>query len=150
MELRTDEGKSGRRWFQRFSASESRKSKRRQTHGLVAYYWDGGASVSHPVREISLAGLYVVTDQRWYPGTLVTMTLQRPGLAATGPERSIMVQAKVVRSGTDGVAFALIMPEVQKQHRGQNGERTVADRKALEEFLEGKDHLQNASDLGER
>jgi hypothetical protein len=42
---------------------------------LVAYFWTGGAPTVNAVRSISSSGLYVVTTERWYPGTLVRMTL---------------------------------------------------------------------------
>ena len=77
---------------------------------LVAYYWDGGAAVAHSIRDISLSGVYVVTDVRWYPGTHVMIALQRPDLAEGEPHRSLTVNAKVVRFGIDGLGFSFVMP----------------------------------------
>ena len=45
--------------------------------GLAAYYWTGAAPAAHNIKDISSSGLYVVTEERWYPGTLVMMTLQK-------------------------------------------------------------------------
>ncbi len=134
MESRTADVKA-RRWFQRWSASDRRKAKREQVLGLVAYYWDGAAPGAHKVREISSTGLYLQTDQCWYPGTLVTMTLQRTGISEAGAQRSIAVQTKVVRQGMDGAAFAFIMPQSRKSSAAQYGGNPAADQKALEVFL---------------
>ena len=35
---------------------------------MAAYYWNGAAPKAHTVRDISSTGLYVVTEERWYPG----------------------------------------------------------------------------------
>jgi hypothetical protein len=136
VEPRADEKKRGKRWFHRFRASARRKAERREVRGLVAYYWDGGAPVAHGIRDASSIGLYMSTDRRWYLGTLVTMTLQSAGIAGTDPDLSIVVQARVVRSGTDGVGFAFVMPEGEKQKRGQNNDRSAADKKTVAEFLQ--------------
>ena len=85
---------------------------------LVAYYWDGGAAVAHPIRDISLSGVYVLTDVRWYPGTQVMIALQRPDLAEGEPHRSITVNAKVVRFGIDGLGFSFVMPEKRPSGNG--------------------------------
>ena len=56
---------------QRWWSPDPRKAPRVKEPGLAAYYWNGAAPVAHGVRDISSSGLYVVTEERWYPGTLV-------------------------------------------------------------------------------
>jgi capsular exopolysaccharide synthesis family protein len=97
---------------------DRRKSTRSELPQLVAYYWDGGAAQQHGVRDISLTGLYVVTDVRWYPGTQVMISLQRPDVADGEPNRSITVNAEVVRFGIDGLGFAFVMPEKRPSDYG--------------------------------
>jgi hypothetical protein len=99
------------RWLELLSSRERRRAKRQESPNLVAHYWDGAAPAAHDIRDISLTGLYLLTDQRWYPGTVVTMSLQKTDVADTDPDRSIMVNAKVVRLGADGVGLALVLPE---------------------------------------
>ncbi len=89
---------------------DRRRATRMKSPPLVAYYWDGGAAVAHSIRDISLSGVYVVTDVRWYPGTHVMIALQRPDLAEGEPHRSLTVNAKVVRFGIDGLGFSFVMP----------------------------------------
>jgi hypothetical protein len=101
---------------------ERRKAKRRELPQLVAYYWDGGASHPHSIRDISSTGFYVVTDIRWYPGTQVMVSLQRPDVADGEPYRSITVNAKVIRFGIDGLGFAFVMPEMRPSN-GAGGSR---------------------------
>jgi capsular exopolysaccharide synthesis family protein len=89
---------------------DRRRATRVKSPPLVAYYWDGGAAVAHSIRDISLSGVYVVTDVRWYPGTHVMIALQRPDVAEGEPHRSLTVNAKVVRFGIDGLGFSFVMP----------------------------------------
>jgi Flp pilus assembly protein TadG len=90
--------------------------------------------MAHDVRDISSTGLYLLTEQRWYPGTLVKISLQRNGVTDTDPDRSITVSGKVVRSGADGVGLSLVLPEKHSAHghlAGGNG----ADRPTFLRFL---------------
>ena len=68
--------------------------------GLAAYYWTGAAPKAHSIRDISSTGLYVVTEERWYPGTLILMTLQEPK-GEESVEHSISVHSRAVRWGND-------------------------------------------------
>ena len=64
-------------WLQRWWSPDPRRAPREPAKGLAAYYWTGAPPAAHSIRDISSTGLYVVTEERWYPGTLVLMTLQR-------------------------------------------------------------------------
>jgi capsular exopolysaccharide synthesis family protein len=93
------------------STEDRRTAKRKDLPQLVAYYWDGGASLPHGIRDISATGFYIVTDIRWYVGTQVVISLQRPDVADGAPYRSITVNARVVRFGVDGLGFAFVTAE---------------------------------------
>jgi len=123
-------------WSEWLFSRERRKAKRQEPLHLVAHYWDGAAPLAHDIRDISSTGLYLLTEQRWYPGTFVMMSLQRVGVADTDPDRSIMVNAKVVRSGTDGVGLAFVMPEKQAARRAQSFRVDGADQKSFHRFLQ--------------
>jgi hypothetical protein len=103
---------------------------------LVAHYWDGAAPLAHHIRDISSTGLYLLTEQRWYPGTLVRILLQRTSVAETDPDRSITVNAKVVRSGSDGVGLALVLLESHAPPGTQRVSVDGADRQSFHRFLE--------------
>ncbi len=86
-------------------SQEHRRAGRRVIAGLVAYYWDGGQPTAHNVKDISLTGLYMLTQDRWYPGTVLRLTLQETDQTIAPSDRWIIVHAKVVRQGTDGVGL---------------------------------------------
>jgi hypothetical protein len=109
-----------RHWFARSLFKERRSTERYIAPHLAAYYWTGAHAPSHSVRDISSTGTYLVTEDRWHPGTLLMITLQKPVTAAdTRPSRSIRVQSKVIRSGADGVGFAFVFPRTaDPRHSG--------------------------------
>ena len=107
---------------------EHRKTERQEAPQLDAYYWNGANAVPHSVRDISATGAYIVTEERWHPGTVLTMTLQSTDEYLDGrPPRLISVRSKVVRWGIDGVGFAFVFP-------GQGSALAGADRKAFVAF----------------
>jgi hypothetical protein len=122
-------------WLDWLFSQERREGKRRASLPLVAYYWDGAEPVPHAVLNASVTGIYLLTEQRWYPGTVVTMTLQRAKAAPTDPDRSIAVNVKVVRSGADGVGLEYVLAVTSDSSDGYGPLGTQTDRKTLERFL---------------
>jgi len=57
--------------FLRWLSTDRRSSKRHPLPGLVAYYWTGGAPQAFHIADISTHGLYLLTDERWFPGTMI-------------------------------------------------------------------------------
>jgi hypothetical protein len=109
-ETKSKNSKPKKSWLQRFlnpDPPEPRKAQRASLSGLAAYFWTGGAPKEHGVRDISPSGLYVLTDERWYPGTIVRMTLTDRRERTT--ERSITVNASVKRWGNDGVGLQFVL-----------------------------------------
>jgi hypothetical protein len=103
---------------------------------LIAYFFTGGAPVGHTVRDISATGMYVVTDERWYPGTVVRITLTDRHEPTR--ERSITLNAKAVRRGADGAGLEFVLEE-KNGRKGQAAMRidegTGVDLAQIEEFL---------------
>ncbi len=125
-------------WLKKLKTYDHRKFSRRDSPQLVAHYWNGAAPIAHKIRNISATGFYLLTEERWRPGTVVTMTLQRTDIpdANINPEGYITVLSKVIRIGTDGVAFEFtpLPEESTKQSVGQI--RGSIGRKALGKFME--------------
>jgi hypothetical protein len=115
---------------------EQRKAPRGSSNGLAAYYWTGAAPLAHSVRDISSTGLYVVTEERWYPGTLILITLQESGSEEDGSESSISVHSRAVRWGSDGVGLQFIPQDTPAAHNGLNSLVHGADKQELDQFLE--------------
>jgi hypothetical protein len=103
-------------WLEAFLESKSEKVERRSaerqpTDNFSAYRWNGSRLTQEPVKDISSTGLYILTEERWHPDTLLCLTLQRQGPLETNSERRIEVQGKVVRFGKDGVGLAFVLKD---------------------------------------
>ena len=92
--------------------------------------------MGHAVRDISLTGMYIVTSERWYPGTVVQVSLtdrHQPTI-----ERSITVNARAVRWGSDGVGLEFVL-DTKKRRRGKASElqeqTNGVEMAQVEEFL---------------
>ena len=132
--------KPPRSWLERWWSPDPRKApdlrsaSREPLPGLAAYYWTGSAPKAHTIRDISATGLYVVTEERWYPGTLILMTLQKEEDGESRVEHSIAVHSRAVRWGNDGVGLQFIL-----QDAPDNSADAVAQgagRRELDQFLE--------------
>jgi hypothetical protein len=124
----------GKSWFERLWSEERRRAERKALP-LAAYYWDGAAPSPRQVRDISPEGMYLLTEQRWYLNTLVTMTLVRSDMPEADPERALRLTARVVRAGTDGVGMAFVLPTENRGKDERERFSTDASRKDLIEFL---------------
>jgi len=111
-------------WFEELMAGNQRRPQRYVAPRLVAYFFDGGTPTAHCIRDVSSSGMYLLTTQRWYPGTLVTITLQRTEKDQAGVKQSITVQARVMRSAEDGVGLRFGVP---KTAEGRRIQQYVAD-----------------------
>jgi hypothetical protein len=111
-------------WFEELMSRNQRRPQRYVAPRLVAYFWDGGTPTAHCIRDISATGMYLMTPQRWYPGTLLMITLQRTEKDDAGLRQSITVQARVMRSADDGVGLRFVIPKTEEGRRVQ---RYIAD-----------------------
>src|SRR5262249_36049475 len=94
--------------LEKFLAPESDRAERRRVEQFAAYRWNGSDLAQDTVRDISSSGLYLLTNERWEPGTVLVLTLQREGPMDPDPARRITTQVKVVRCGTDGVGLSFL------------------------------------------
>ena len=94
------------------SHAERSRAERRPLPGLAAYHWEGSVPRLNKVRNISSTGVYLQTPDRWKPGELVTLTLQREGPPQMAFERHVRLKTKAVRWGADGVGLAFDLLDV--------------------------------------
>jgi CheY-like chemotaxis protein len=122
-------------WFQRLwfpDPPEPRKAPRESFPGLSAHFWTGGAPVDHGVRDISLTGLYVLTEERWFLGTQVRMTLKDSRESTV--VNSITAYTSVVRWGNDGVGLKFVMEDEKALCQGRTPLVSGTNRKQLDRF----------------
>lgn len=131
-EPRTGKSSSLKTWLQNWLSSDRRRSQRQPLPGLVAYYWTGSAPRAYQIADISNSGFYLLTEERWFPGTMVLMTLQRTDSSGKNLDDSIAVQSRVVRWGSDGLGLAFVVSSANGRDAiRENG----VDKKTLERFL---------------
>jgi uncharacterized membrane protein (UPF0127 family) len=126
-------------WFIRFLrwlSTDRRASKRHPLPGLVAYYWTGGAPQAFHIADISTVGLYLLTDERWFPGTMILMTLQRTNTDGDDPDDFISVLTKVIRWGADGVGLSFVPSNTVDLNTGQSLPESGVGKKALTRFIQ--------------
>lgn len=120
------------RWL--FPLVSRRRAKRLSVPGLVA--WTGGAPHSFKVGNVSATGLYLVSNERWVPGTTIQMTLQRQDAAMSSSKETIRVLSEVVRWGEDGAGFSFVLSDFGDLARRQILPEEATDRRAIERFIE--------------
>ena len=101
---------------------------------MVAHYFTGGAPKPNNVSDISMSGMYLLTDDRWMPGTIIQMTLQKP-CAHGERKQSINVLSRIIRRGSDGVAAEFVMSEALSHISHDIQASQATDRMALARFL---------------
>ena len=121
------------RWL--FPDVNQRRAKRYATPGLVAYYWTGGAPYSYHVGDMSATGLFLLTKERWAPGTLIQMTLQKQDGKTSNPEDAICVLSEVVRWGENGSGFNFVLSDYEDIREYGVPTGSVTDRKTVERFM---------------
>jgi hypothetical protein len=123
-------------WLERWWSPDPRKAPRQLEPGLAAYYWNGAPPKGHVVRDVSATGLYVVTEERWYPGTLILMTVQKTVNGEKIAEQSIQVMSRAVRWGNDGVGLQFVLPDDKDARKGLNPYTDGSTQRDFTRFLQ--------------
>jgi hypothetical protein len=121
--------------FLRWLSTDRRASKRHPLPGLVSYYWTGGTPEAFHIGDISEHGLYLLTEERWYPGTMILMTLQRTNTEGDDPDDFISVLTKVIRWGTDGLGLSFVPSNTVDLRTGAPLPDRGVGKKALHRFI---------------
>ncbi|MGO8718439.1 MAG: hypothetical protein ACLQMO_04375 [Acidobacteriaceae bacterium] len=98
-------------WLKKPSLPVDPRPERRPAHGFAAYHWAGSSPKQDEIRDISSTGVYLLTEERWLTGTLVSLTLQRKGPLEKNSEHRVTLQAKAIRWGEDGVGLSFVLPK---------------------------------------
>jgi len=89
-------------------SAQKRAAQRYLNCKVVAYYWNGAVSTAHQLKDISYLGAYLLTEERWYVGTLLMLTLQ-PEPEVADPAAAITIPCRIVRHGLDGVGVHFML-----------------------------------------
>ena len=89
---------------------EHRRAPRVADPGLIGYYFSSGNSEPHPIRNFSVWGFYMVTEEKWLPGTIIRLTLQVVGTDGSNPGDALTVHARVVNWDKEGAGFEFVLP----------------------------------------
>lgn len=134
----------------RWICPDQRVANRHTLPPLTAWLGMVRSSKEYKVGDVSVAGFYMMTEERWIPGTSFPVTLERTDEAGMG--QSLTVQASVVRCGDDGVGFTFLQNAAEESADGPTGANTRVDLTKLAQFLKGlpldvptSDQLERAS-----
>ena len=94
----------------KLARSKTKRAERQSAHGFVARYGDDSNPQPDDIKDISSTGLYLITKERWLPGTVISLTVQTKSATEETSERRIALQAKCVRWGEDGVGLSFVLP----------------------------------------
>ncbi len=95
---------------------DRRKGRRIPIPNLVAYDTTTGVAQSFEVGDISATGMFLLTEERWPPGSVLSLSIQREGPQEVGIERRIQMQAGAVRVAQNGVGFSFVLPDGMELH----------------------------------
>jgi hypothetical protein len=132
--------------FFRWLVPDQRVANRHAMPPLVAYLGQFQTSKEYKVGDISIAGFYMITEDRWIPGTGFPVTLER-----TDPEgggQTLTLHSTVVRCGEDGVGFTFVQQVAEEGVDGDSRGAMRLDLTKLAQFLKGlplADTLERAS-----
>ena len=90
---------------------------------VVAYFWSGGVPTEYKVKGVSPGGAYIVTDEKWYRGTIMSVMFQydpyylKVASINGNSSAALQVRTKVVRSGPDGVGVQFLFLNKQERER---------------------------------
>jgi hypothetical protein len=77
---------------------------------LAAQPRNSRASSAASIKNLSSTGVYLLTEERWPLGELISLTLQGQGSPENCSELQIPVQTRVSRHGKDGIGLSFVLP----------------------------------------
>lgn len=119
----------------RWICPDQRVANRHAMPPLTAWLGMVRTSKEYKVGDVSVAGFYMITEDRWIPGTSFPVTLERTDEGGMG--RSLTVHASVVRVGDDGVGFTFLQSPAEESADGPTGANNKLDLTKLAQFLKG-------------
>jgi hypothetical protein len=132
----------------RWICPDQRVANRHSMPPVIAYLGLVHTSKEYKVGDISVAGFYMLTEERWIPGTGFPITLERTD--ETGVGQTLTLHSTVVRIGEDGVAFTFVQSAKDNGADGDAQSSTRMDLTKLAQFLKGLPMAQTDEDALQR
>jgi hypothetical protein len=101
---------SPRSWF-RLPFVYRPRAERRESPALAAIHWDGHTPRQSQVANLSSSGAYVLTNENWQPGEVISLTLQRKGALENSTRNRFTLQVKTTRRDENGVGVSYLLPK---------------------------------------
>lgn len=98
-------------WLKEPPPRQPRMGVRHPAPQIVVIHPSGTAEKEDPVKDISATGVYILTEDRWDPGTPVPLTLHHTCIEHEDSGHDITLPAKAVRCGQDGVGLSFELPK---------------------------------------
>jgi len=114
---------------------DQRVANRHAMPPLVAYLGLLRSSRGYKIGNISVAGFYMITDEKWIPGTGLPVTLER--IDVSGKGQTLTAFSTVVRTGADGVGFTFMQPASDEGNSTEDRGTSRLDMTKLAQFLKG-------------
>jgi hypothetical protein len=96
--------------------------------------WTVGSQQFFPVGDISATGFYLLTHERWTPGTMVSMNLERKNPSEQCSSDSLSVLAQVVRHDTHGMGLQFVMESFVQANIGLSSPGEGTKKESLNKF----------------
>jgi hypothetical protein len=119
--------------FMRWLLPDQRVAHRHTMPPLTAYLGMVRSSKEFKVGDVSVAGFFMLTEERWIAGTGFPVTLERTDEAGQG--QTLTVHATVVRATDDGVGFTFLKSAGEEKEGDATGTRV--DLTKVAQFLTG-------------
>lgn len=104
---------------------------------LVSYIGVPARGKARKVGDVSATGFYMLTRERWDPGTFLPVSLERTDVFGTHRGEFITVQTLVVRNGDDGVGFAFLLGDEDQEEPGSLAGAHWVTKRRMADFLVG-------------
>jgi hypothetical protein len=99
-----------RRALQRLGQPEQPRAERWPATGLSAFYGIDSASKPARIKDVSVSGVYLLTQERFTPNQTVALNLRLDGAPEDNAELQICVQTRAAWQGDDGVGLEFVPP----------------------------------------
>lgn len=119
----------------RWMCPERRIATRYPAPPVIAYLGTVRSFQEYKIGDISVTGFYMITEDRWAPGTIVPITFERTD--QEDAPQSLTVDATVVRSGPDGVGFSFFQEAAGSKADGRIEYVSRENLAKVAQFLKG-------------